>query len=133
MQIDYMDTSTSFVQAHLENQLWANELDFFREEILILEKHLQGLLERNNRPEMVERADYFRDQFSVYKQRIIEFENEIAQAEQQMAIHAKSNQSTDLEEVNVADQYQFRERAESFRADYLKLKMEFRRFESEWM
>ncbi|MBA2746781.1 MAG: hypothetical protein H0U44_11195, partial [Flavisolibacter sp.] len=39
-----METRTSFTEAHLENQLWANELDFYREEIGIFEKHLEGMV-----------------------------------------------------------------------------------------
>ncbi|HEX2607930.1 MAG TPA: hypothetical protein VHK91_11145 [Flavisolibacter sp.] len=128
-----METKTSFTQAHLENQLWANELEFYRDEIAIMERHLQIVASNNTKTEVTDKADWYRNQFARYRDRINELESELNLAETKMALFAQEDASVDLDEVNVADHFQFREKMEGFTADYQELKNGFRRYESEWM
>ncbi|HEU4469615.1 MAG TPA: hypothetical protein VFR58_00905 [Flavisolibacter sp.] len=125
-----METKTSFRQAHLDHQLWINELEFFREEINIFENQLDGLREKERDGEKIDRADFFQNQFARYRDLCNSLESEVLEAEKLMAIYAGSEESQDLDNVRIADHAQFRERMDSFRSDYLSLKDEFRR--SNW-
>jgi hypothetical protein len=58
-------------------------------------------------------------------------ENELQSAETKMAIYAKSDRSADLDNIIVADHYQFRETITGFKLEYEALKNKFKKFESE--
>jgi len=128
-----MDTRTSFTQAHLENKLSANELEFYRDEINIYQIHLEDAIARNTSLQQSDKADHFQNQFARHKDFIDQLENELIAAEQQMATYAQTDTTTDLDEVIVADHFQFKERMESFKREYQNLKNNFKRFEAEWM
>lgn len=127
-----MDTKTSFTQAHLENRLWANELEFYREEINIYQKHFEELISRNTSLQQADSTELFRNQLTRYQDKVNELENELNTAEKKMAMYAKTNTTADLDEVIVADHHGFKQRIQSFKEEYQKMKIDFKRFESEW-
>lgn len=124
-----METKTSFTQAHLENRLWANELEFYREEISIYQNHFEEKIRNNTHLQESPDADAFQNQLTRYQDQVNQLENELNTAENKMAIYAKVNATVDLDEVNVADHYSFKERVERFKQEYQNLKNDFRKFE----
>jgi hypothetical protein len=128
-----METKTSFTQAHLSYRLWSNELEFYREEIQILEEHIAEVLEKNNRTEVVEKGEQLRSQLVHYGSLVNQLESDLLSARNKMAIYAKEENGTDLDSVTVADHEEFKTQYESFQSDYQQLKQQLRRFESEWM
>jgi hypothetical protein len=127
-----MDTKTSFTQAHLENRLWINELEFYRDEINIYQIHFEEVMARNTSLQESEKVDSFRNQFARHRDLINELESELITAENKMAAYARTDTTADLDEVIVADHFQFGERMESFKTGYQNLKNDFKRFEAEW-
>src|SRR5215211_7164879 len=128
-----MDTKTSFSQAHLENRLWANELEFYRDEINIYQIHFEDLLSRNTSLQQSNEADLFQNQIARHQDLINQLENELLNAEKQMAIYAQTHTAADLDEVIIADHYQFRQRMNAFKEEYQNWKNNLKRFETEWV
>lgn len=125
-----MDTKTSFTQAHLENRLWANELEFYREEMNIFQAHMKDLTSRSTSLQESDRANHFENQFSRFRELINQLEHDLFHAEKQMALYAKSNQSKDLDEVNIGDHQQFKNKVEDFKEQYLRFRQQFKDFEA---
>jgi len=124
-----METKTSFTQAHLDNRLWANELEFYREEISIYQNHFENMIMDNEQLQQSPDADLFQNQLTRYEDQVDQLENELNTAENKMAIYAKAHATTDLDDVNVADHYSFKEKLERFKQEYKNLKNDFRKFE----
>lgn len=124
-----METKTSFTQAHLENRLWANELEFYREEIGIYQSHFDEMIRENEQLQESHDADLFQNQLIRYQDQVDQLENELNTAENKMAIYAKAHATTDLDEVNVADHCSFKEKIQRFKQEYQNLKDDFRKFE----
>ncbi|MFL5788698.1 MAG: hypothetical protein ACJ748_11640 [Flavisolibacter sp.] len=128
-----MNPSPSIEHSHLEHRLWINELEFYREEIGILEKHVVEILSKNSRNEIVEKGELFKGQLHRYTQRIAELEMEINEAEKLLALFLESNQNIDAENVKVGDQEIMRNKIGAFKKDYYGLKKKVLDFEVEWM
>lgn len=124
---------TSIEQSHLEHTVWMNELEFYREEINIFEKHLDEVANKNTKEEPTLKADEFRNQFARFKQRIDELEYEINEAEKNLAIYIKEDTTVDINLVNVGDQQSMRNEIDTFKNDYHQLKSRFMQYEVEWM
>jgi len=127
----YMEQENSFTKAHLDNQLWLNELRFYREETEIFQKHLEELIERNTSLQESDEAAFFQNQFVRIGDLVTNFENELQSAQNNMAMYAKSDESADLENVIVADHFLFMETLEGFKEEYEALKNKFKKFEAE--
>jgi hypothetical protein len=125
-----MEQKTSFAQAHLENNLWANELSFYREEINIYQSHLEELTSRNTSLQQSDEVDFFRGQLTRYKDLLTQLLFEIHTAEQKMASYARSNGSADLDHVDIGDHHLFREKVLSFKEDYRRIRESLKVFEA---
>jgi hypothetical protein len=126
-----MEQENSFTQAHLDNQIWLNELRFYRDETGIFQKHLEELILRNTSLQQSEEADFFQNQFARMGDLITNMENELQSAETKMSMYAKSDRSADLDNIIVADHYQFRYTITGFKQEYEALKNKFKKFETE--
>jgi hypothetical protein len=124
-----MDIKTSFTQAHLENELWANELRFYHQEINIFSEHLEKRIDNNTSLQESEKAELMLNQLARFREMVNNLQHELVSAETKMAMYAKSHVSMDLDAVNVADHYQFRQAVELFKSNYLTFKKEYKAFE----
>jgi hypothetical protein len=126
-----MEQQNTFTQAHVDNQLWLNELRFYRDENEIFQKHLDGLILRNTSLQESDEAMFFQNQFARFGDLITNMENELLSAGAKMSMYAKSERSADLDKVIVADHYQFRDTITGFKNAYEALKIKFKKFETE--
>ncbi|SHF48668.1 hypothetical protein [Flavisolibacter ginsengisoli] len=126
-----MEQNNSFTQAHLDNQLWLNELRFYSDETAIFQKHLEELISRNTSLQESDEAGYFQNQFARMSDQVTNMLNELQSAEAKMAMYAKSDRTADLENIIVADHYQFRDSINNFKKEYETFKEKFKKFESD--
>lgn len=103
-----------------------NELEFFREEMIIFDKKLEHLSADRTAPERSERLEFYRNQFARFRDGANQLEAELKESEKLMAIYANSEENADLDAVTVADHSAFKDRIETFKTDYLNLKQRFR-------
>jgi hypothetical protein len=128
-----MNTKTSIEQSHLEHRLWANELEFYREEIAIFQRHLAEIMQKNTNEKAISKANFYKNQFMRHWDVIDQLEYRLRKAEKNLAIYIKSHSNEDLGNVHVDDQDEMRSRIDSFKRTYQQLKEGFMRYESEWM
>ena len=124
---------TSIDQSHREHRVWMNELEFYREEISIFERHLKEVENKNTGEVPTLKGEDFSNQFLRFKQRIDELEYEINEAEKNLAIYLKEDTTVDYNLVNVGDQQKMRDEINEFKSDYRQLKNRFMQYEVEWM
>lgn len=121
-----METKTTFTQAHLENRLWANELEFYHEELNIFDKYAEEVIDANKNGKVPDIAYEAQNQIARFRELVNSLQQDLTHAENKMAMFAKGNETMDLDHVNIADHKQFKKNIEAFKNDYLKFKDHYR-------
>ncbi|HJW16122.1 MAG TPA: hypothetical protein VJ499_03335, partial [Flavisolibacter sp.] len=91
----------------------------------------EELISRNTSLQQSEEAGFFQNQFARISDQVTSMINELETAEAKMAMYAKSDRSADLDNVIVADHYQFKDSIDDFKKEYEALKNKFKKFETE--
>jgi hypothetical protein len=127
-----MVPTISIRSLHLEYHLWINELNFYKEEIRIFERQLEGLLNKNPVVEITPRIEQFQNKFILQKEIIDHLKHDLNVSEKQLASFAHELSGTGLESIKMDNHTRLRERMATFRKLYTELKTEFRWFEADW-
>jgi hypothetical protein len=127
-----MTPTISIPGLHLEYSLWINELNFFKEEILILEKHLEHLVNVNEHPEAKAKIEQFQNQFICQREVIDVLKHDLYTSEKQLANFARELNSSGIETIKMDNHVHLRERIKTFRRIFNDLRADFRQFESGW-
>ena len=128
----YMFPTISIPQLHLEYQLWINELAFYKEEITLYEKYLEGIITINTSKEAAVGVEHFQNQFILQKEVIDQLKHDLRVSEKQLVSFVKELSGMGLESIRMDNHSKLRERMSTYRKLYKELKQEFRQFESEW-
>ena len=132
-KIKEMVPTLSIRSLHLEYQLWIRELIFYKEEIKIFEHHLENLINRNNKPFVKAQVEHFQNQFILQKDVIDKLKHELHISECQLASFVFDMSADGIENIKMDNHSSLREKIQIFRKIYKELKLEFRRFEMEWI
>lgn len=127
-----MFPTISIPQLHLEYQLWINELNFYKEEINLFEKYLEGIITINTSKEAAVGVEHFQNQFILQKEVIDQLKHDLRVSEKQLAGFVKELSGMGLESIKMDNHSKLRERMSTYRKLYKELKDEFRQFEAEW-
>ncbi|RYF84709.1 MAG: hypothetical protein EON98_08495 [Chitinophagaceae bacterium] len=128
-----MFATTTIPKLHLEYQRWMNELSFYKEEIRIFERHLEGLITKNTDVVVTSQVEHFQNQFIREKEVIDELKHKLHRSEKQLAGFVKEVSGLGLNSIRMDNHPNLREDMKTFRKIYADLKEEFRRFEAVWM
>ena len=128
----HMFPTISIQQLHLEYQLWINELNFFKEEISLFEKYLEGIITINTSKEAAVGVEHFQNQFILQKEVIAHLKHDLRVSEKQLVSFVKELSGMGLESIRMDNHTKLRERMSTYRKLYKELKQEFRQFESVW-
>jgi hypothetical protein len=126
-----MTPTVSIKSLHLEYRLWINELTFYKEEILIFERHLEELVNSYTGENISAEIEKFQNQFICQKEVIDVLKHDLNTSERQLAAFARELSGNALESVKMDNHVRLRERMITFRKLFTELKEDFRRFESE--
>ncbi len=125
-----LKTSEPSLEAyHFEHRLWANEIDFFADELKIYEHRLEGLVKKHTDKEMLSRLEQFQNQFIRQKEVIDALRHDIHVQEEKFREAIQKKQELPMDE-----EYHtyLCEQMDSFRAIYGDLKNKFYRFMAKW-
>lgn len=117
---------------HYEHQLWRNELNFYKEELNILERRLEEIISRNTNNEVEAGAESFQNRFDLQRDHINSIKNTIKKHEHALADFAKDHPIA-VDHVHFKDHSEIREKTDRFRELYQEMKTEFNRFAVKWM
>lgn len=126
-----MTPTVSIKSLHLEYRLWINELTFYKEEILIFERHLEELVNSYTGENISAEIEKYQNQFICQKEVIDVLKHDLNTSERQLAAFARELSGNALESVKMDNHVRLRERMITFRKLFTELKEDFRRFESE--
>ncbi|MGE5520612.1 MAG: hypothetical protein ACM3VS_11840 [Candidatus Dadabacteria bacterium] len=127
-----MNPTVSIPSLHLEYSLWINELNFFKEEIQIFERHLEHLINIFEHTEAKAKIEQFQNQFICQKEVIDVLKHDLYVSERQLASFVRELSGSGMESVKMDNHVNLRERVKTFRRIFNDLRNEFRQFEMDW-
>ncbi len=126
-----MKTEKIYTQ-HSENQEWANNVAFYRDEIKIMEGRLDEIASKNSSEEVMKQVEHFQNQFIIQKQHLDELKHNINLSNDSLEKEINKN-STAIEHRKTEDHTLAREEMQAFEKLFAPLKSEFNTFLSKWM
>lgn len=86
-----MTTKANIFDQHSENQNWLKSLEFYKEEISILNKRLQEVTGKNNAPDFLKEVEHYQNQFIVQRNNIDELAHAIKMNEKEIVKEVNAN------------------------------------------
>ncbi|MFM7839240.1 MAG: hypothetical protein ACKO6K_06705 [Chitinophagaceae bacterium] len=123
----------SLRQLHLEHEMWANELSFYRDELRVLDKHLLEIVSKNTSQEVMKGVEHFQNQFIRQREVIDELLHDIKEHEQLVLKAVRDLNPIKAEKTRFEDHQDLRDFMETFKKIYADLKAEFLSFVSQWL
>ena len=123
-------TTKALTDLHFEHRLWANELNFFADEVRIYEHRLEELVNKYTRNEVLRELESYQNQFIRQKEVLDELRHNIKVHEQKIAQSLQRGEEAPLD----PDFHEYmRGEVESFRKIYNDLKTKFYNFLRKYM
>jgi hypothetical protein len=120
-------------QLHFDHEIWLNELEFYRDELRILDKYLLDLVTRNTGQEVLKGIEHFQNQFIRQKEVLDEISHDIREHEQLVLKTIQSLHPAEVAKGRFEDHGDLREAVETFKRIYADLKGEYLSFVAHWI
>jgi hypothetical protein len=123
---------TSISNLDSDLNLWEKGLEFYRDELSLLENRLMEVSSRNNKQEAFEGIEHFQNQFMIQRKNIQDIKHAVKNYKNNISsdIHHHDGQvNTDL----IEDGKVLKDKYESFERIMNGLRHEFNAFLSKWM
>lgn len=127
-----MSTATAparvhFSDLHHDHREWLNALQFYKEDLAILERRLEDIVRRNTHQEVLAELEHFQNQFIRENEVIDELRHDIKQAENVLEKEMKDHPVA-IEHRAFKDHTELRDRFQTFEKLYRELKQEFQQW-----
>lgn len=127
-----MTTKANIFDQHSENQNWLKSLEFYKEEISILNKRLQEVTGKNNAPDFLKEVEHYQNQFIVQRNNIDELAHSIKMNEKQIEKEVIANPVA-VEHRKVESHETEADFLGYFEKNFAGLRTEYNKFLSKWM
>lgn len=121
---------------HFSYKLWASEMAFFNQEILLFEGYLAEIAKRWTDPEVLSELEHLQNQFIIQKEQAEILEHDIKIFQQNMSLYARENE-TGIEhkyfDSKANEMSLMSNRVETYKSIYSTLKKEFKVYLSKYM
>ncbi|MBK7936338.1 MAG: hypothetical protein IPJ82_04340 [Lewinellaceae bacterium] len=117
---------------HYEHRLWRNELNFYKEELIIFQERLGEIVSKNTHNEVEAGVESFQNRFDLQRDHISDLKHRIKKHEQFLANYAKDHPIA-VDHVHFTDHAAIRDDFERFRELYREMKDQFNHFAVKWM
>lgn len=127
-----MSQNEYIFKQHEENIEWSGKLDFFKDEITILQGRLEEITRKNTQKEVLILVEHFQNQLIIYRNTVDEIQHKIHLAEDELQREIKKNPvASDHRKVP----YHQNEKEEIliFERVFREFREEFNRFVSKWL
>lgn len=128
-----MSGTISIPKLHAEYKLWINELNFYKDEIRIFERHLELFTRYHQNIQITSRIEHFQNQFICQLEVIDILKHDLHVSERQLAAFVRELSGMGLESIRMDNHVNLRDRMKIFRSLFAELKNEYRSFEAECM
>src|SRR6516162_11193226 len=128
-----MESTVSIDQFHEVLQSWKHELTSFKHEIRHFERHLENLSSKNLPKELLAQIEHFQNSFICQKEVLDKLRHDLPDSRHKVE-HIFQGLLSHREEENGLDVHGILgDRMDTFRRIYEEVKVDFKRFESDWM
>lgn len=117
---------------HFNHMLWLRELDFFKEELVVLQKRLEEVASRNTDSEMKSMQERFQNKIIRQNEVIDELKHDIKIEEEKLIEFAKDHPVA-LNHIYFTDHVELKEKMSTFKDIYARMKSDFQKFVSIWL
>ena len=123
---------TSIYSQHQEHNQWLNELFFYADDILVMQKRIEEIARKNNAKEVNLKIEHFQNQLIIQKNNMDEIRHTIKRDEKHLQSEVLKNE-TAVDHRKVEDHAQEREDLKAFENNFNKLRKELNVFAARWM
>lgn len=117
---------------HFELNLWLNEFQFFKDEVLIFNSRLEEIVSKNTGIEILKEVEHFQNQYIRQNEVIDVLRHEVKQHENILEKESKDHPVA-IDRRYFEDHTELRDQVEQFKKIYTELKREFMSFLSRRM
>jgi hypothetical protein len=127
-----MGTKAGIYELHEDHKVWNNKLDFYKDDITILERRLEELVTKNSSQEVRAEIEHFQNQFYIQRNNIDQIKHIINLDEKELENEITSNPVA-VDHRKVEDHVKERDLVETFEQKLNELRAEFNSFSAKWM
>lgn len=123
---------TNIINQHAEHTKWLSAMDFYKDEVKIMQKRIEEIAARNTSKEVLIKVEHFQNQLLIQDSNISKIQHHIKHDEN--AIQNSINDNPIASDHRLAeDHIEERKMVESFANHFNELKTELNAFLSKWM
>jgi len=127
-----MNTKVGLYELHEEHKVWNNLLDFYKDDISILEKRLEELVTKNTNQEVRAEIEKYQNQFLIQRNNIDQIKHIINLDEKEIENEINSNPVA-VDHRKLEDHPKERDLVETFENKINDIRSNFNRFSAKWM
>ncbi len=117
---------------HSENTEWVQKLDFYKDQVTILQGRLEEIAQKNNQNEVLSEVEHFQNQFIIQRNNIDEIRHSVNENERELQAEIKNNPvAVDHRKMEYHEKE--RDAVDSFEKVFNDLREEFNKFSAKWM
>lgn len=123
---------TSVAHCGHEHQEWIKAMDFYKDDLQLLQKRLMEIAGKNNGHDTMAEVEHFQNQFIVQRNNIDELRHSIKEHENVVAADARVHAGK-MESSHSGRHAELKDQVVSFEKIFNELRHEFNIFLSKWM
>lgn len=118
----------SIRELHFDHELWLAEMDFWRQEIDILDKYLAAVIVSLSDTDSRGEVDHFQNQFFIQRNFINSLKNDVKAQEKLISSLEKDINNRQLQQKKADDEYEIRDKMLTNEKLYSELKVSFKKW-----
>ena len=118
---------TKIYNQHGEHTEWQNKLDFYKDEVKVMENRLTEVSQKNTATEVRKEIEHFQNQFIIQKENISNISHHISREEKQIQSEIKNNPIAS-DHRKTEDHTKERDMVTSFESNFNNLRKEYNMF-----
>lgn len=118
----------SIRELHFDHELWLAEMDFWKQEIDILDKYLAAVIVSLSDTDSRGEVDHFQNQFFIQRNFINSLKNDVKAQEKLISLLEKDINNRQLQQKKADDEYEIRDKMLTNEKLYSELKLSFKKW-----
>jgi hypothetical protein len=117
----------SILEVHTEHTNWYSKLDFFKDEIAILENQLEEIAAKNKKPDILAEVEKFQNQFIIQKDNIDRIRHAVNLDEDKVIKELKRNPNN-IDKHSIEEDSSIEDSINTFEKNFKELRYDFSTF-----
>lgn len=127
------DSKVSLMRLHFDHEAWANELNFFQDDLAVLKKYNDEVARKNNSDEAMRGVESFQNKL-IRQQEVLDIlRHDVKIAEEALVTKIKSLNDIQVQKLKDEDHPALRDEVDTFKKLYGEFRNEYLEFVGKWM